>query len=762
MVLLRDLPNPYLALEVTEDSDEATIKKAYRRLVMKWHPDKNPTARTLAEEKIRLLNTSYETLSNPVKRETYDLQRSALSKKRKGGPAKPRSAAKVDTPKQFMMQPLGYPESFVRSVGKRVLIQSRSDASDVDFQNFFSGTKLAIWWLPEVNNMCRIRGLGSKARGDRKGAAAGTAGGLNLSFDSHAAKKGAAEGIEVKLTPANKGQKADSVNFVCKASPTCEGGIRFESASERGHYLAFFPPTHLRVVPFLEITEDRVLDFLVVDFASMFKFITMEEVFLPVVGKDQIGEWFPLTKMQEDDSVQKHFSQVLGKPVWEAEDFQAYFEGHFATWEYNFEEQLVRLRPKHEQLAKQLRSVPKANEVVAAVAKAEEEQLKQLPLGALARALSSLAGSGALKDKEDDAEMSGGDMTSAQIRLLAALRHAGDQETGDLAAMELLASAEQVLSLGGDNPDDTVLVQRSAAARILATKALEAGLALERGLEDAGFTLAEILRLLHLPGAAGRDASLSQAVVKLLDAGTLAQQMEVLRVAISRGSTNTASAAGTAILKTLTAGFSPGSFTAASDASVDAVKEVLQVGVRLPAAAALLRRFASSARASNLADALLVLAQRAGPGQADDLRAAADSLGSKGAFSELSQPVLLQLALASSKNEALDPVVAPVATSVASRLTEWPGGDVVKLLLAMARRRALLSGEAREALRQGAEAALKPRLGKLSPDDLAGLVLAALAHGWAALREAAVEHLLSELPDFPAKPLLLVTPTILQ
>ncbi|CAL1126083.1 unnamed protein product [Cladocopium goreaui] len=123
------------------------------------------------------------------------------------------------------------------------------------------------------------------------------------------------------MAPANKGQKAESVNFVTKASPTCEGALRFESASQRGQYLAFFPPCHLRVVPFLEDAEERVLDFLFVDFESMFKFITLEEVLEPIFSESP-GAWIDLAKLRDDEAVKSHFKEVMGKEVWDVEDFQ--------------------------------------------------------------------------------------------------------------------------------------------------------------------------------------------------------------------------------------------------------------------------------------------------------------------------------------------------------------------------------------------------------------------------------------------------------
>jgi len=54
-------------LEVSQNADEQEIKKSYRRLAMKYHPDKNPGDKT-AEEKFKEIAEAYEYLSNPAKR----------------------------------------------------------------------------------------------------------------------------------------------------------------------------------------------------------------------------------------------------------------------------------------------------------------------------------------------------------------------------------------------------------------------------------------------------------------------------------------------------------------------------------------------------------------------------------------------------------------------------------------------------------------------------------------------------------------------
>lgn len=61
----------YELLEVSKGSDKSTIKKAYRQMAMKYHPDKNPGDNE-AEERFKAINEAYQVLSDEEKRAVYD------------------------------------------------------------------------------------------------------------------------------------------------------------------------------------------------------------------------------------------------------------------------------------------------------------------------------------------------------------------------------------------------------------------------------------------------------------------------------------------------------------------------------------------------------------------------------------------------------------------------------------------------------------------------------------------------------------------
>lgn len=63
--------DPYNTLGVEKDASEAEIKKAYRKLALDYHPDRNPDNQD-AENKFKEISEAYEVLGDPEKRQMYD------------------------------------------------------------------------------------------------------------------------------------------------------------------------------------------------------------------------------------------------------------------------------------------------------------------------------------------------------------------------------------------------------------------------------------------------------------------------------------------------------------------------------------------------------------------------------------------------------------------------------------------------------------------------------------------------------------------
>lgn len=63
----------YNILKVSRNASEEDLKRSYKRLAMKWHPDKNNQNKKEAEAKFKQISEAYDVLSDVQKRQIYDL-----------------------------------------------------------------------------------------------------------------------------------------------------------------------------------------------------------------------------------------------------------------------------------------------------------------------------------------------------------------------------------------------------------------------------------------------------------------------------------------------------------------------------------------------------------------------------------------------------------------------------------------------------------------------------------------------------------------
>jgi DnaJ-class molecular chaperone len=113
----------YELLEVPANVDQQGLKRAYRRLARRFHPDRNNNNPACAAA-MQALNAAYEVLSDRAKRQAYD--RGLVEQSRQAAQAAPAAAAGTETPPKA-------PPRFRVNFGEAAEILERCGGDLVDF-----------------------------------------------------------------------------------------------------------------------------------------------------------------------------------------------------------------------------------------------------------------------------------------------------------------------------------------------------------------------------------------------------------------------------------------------------------------------------------------------------------------------------------------------------------------------------------------------------------------------------------------------------
>lgn len=116
-----------LGVQQTAPLDE--IKKAYRRLCLRWHPDKNPDNKEKAEQNFRSVAQAYQTLSDEKKRKDYDHQCAIL-----------RSRARNQARRQAAASPFVTLEEIIKGIHRRSWEPPAADSTGATASSFSSST----------------------------------------------------------------------------------------------------------------------------------------------------------------------------------------------------------------------------------------------------------------------------------------------------------------------------------------------------------------------------------------------------------------------------------------------------------------------------------------------------------------------------------------------------------------------------------------------------------------------------------------------
>jgi DnaJ-class molecular chaperone len=151
------MSNYYDILGIKKDADEKEIKRSYRKLALKWHPDKNPNNQEDAKEMFEKISNAYQVLMDKEKREIYDKygEEGLKESERGSGFTSPEDIFSNFFPGGF--NPMGGHQQMRKKKGKRIVHEVDISLKDL----YFGKTKI---YNIKINKLC----LGCKGKGCAK------------------------------------------------------------------------------------------------------------------------------------------------------------------------------------------------------------------------------------------------------------------------------------------------------------------------------------------------------------------------------------------------------------------------------------------------------------------------------------------------------------------------------------------------------------------------------------------------------------------
>ena len=139
--------NYYEILGVERNVSQKDLKKAYKKLARRWHPDLNKDNLKVAEEKMREINVAYDTLSDEVKRLDYDKKIDAQSQTQ----GQKKSGRTTSTQWQ-----------------KKTSARTSTTSGKVDFENIHSSFESFFGFNPKTREVSNEDKLNTFAKDRRK------------------------------------------------------------------------------------------------------------------------------------------------------------------------------------------------------------------------------------------------------------------------------------------------------------------------------------------------------------------------------------------------------------------------------------------------------------------------------------------------------------------------------------------------------------------------------------------------------------------